>query len=129
LKLFIAVVLKAGQASQRTDGDWACFVNKDKKVAITQAIKARSKWEAKGFGPYQIQAGTLTQEVNIPVEFKLAAIKQPKEPKTAPKLMFIGNPPAACEWIMKKGVPGSLKPMNASPDWYRSHYLHGDWRI
>ncbi|HEY6766602.1 MAG TPA: hypothetical protein VI386_17725 [Candidatus Sulfotelmatobacter sp.] len=71
---YVAVVHKMWDRSGRHDGDWASFIDKNKKEAIKSAIRARSKWEAKGYGPYQIWVGTLTQAVNVPEQFELEAI-------------------------------------------------------
>jgi hypothetical protein len=76
MKMYVAVVTKACELSGRPEGDWASFVNKNQKDAVAAAMKARSKWEAKGFGPYKILVGVLTQEVNVPVKFELAPITE-----------------------------------------------------
>lgn len=76
--IYVAVVHKAWKLSGRPDGDWASFVNKNKKDAVAAAMKARSRWEAKGFGPYQIWVGELVEAVNVPVEYKLEAIVETK---------------------------------------------------
>ncbi len=76
MKIYCAVVTNAWQLSGRPEGDWASFLNKNKNSAIEAAVKARAKWEAKGYGPYKIWVGVLSQEVNIPVKFELAAIKE-----------------------------------------------------
>jgi len=76
--IYVAVVTKAWQLSQRPEGEWASFLNKNKKDAIAEAMKARTKWEAKGQGPYEIWVGTLTQQVNVPTKFELVAIKEAK---------------------------------------------------
>jgi hypothetical protein len=83
VKIYVAVVVKGVERSQRPEGDWASFTGKDKKTVIAAAMKARGRWEAKGFGPYQIWVGQLTQEVNVPVKYELAAIKE-KKPAVVP---------------------------------------------
>ena len=82
--IYVAVVTKAWQLSERPEGDWASFLNKNKKDAVAAAIKARTKWEAKGNGPYEIWVGTLTQQVHVPNNFELVTIKEPK-PKVEEK--------------------------------------------
>jgi len=84
VKIYVAVVHKAWQLSGRPDGDWASFVNKNKKAAIAAAMKARDRWEKKGFGPYQIWTGELTEAVNVPVEYELEAIVETKPAVTDP---------------------------------------------
>lgn len=63
---YVAVVHKYGEMSGRHDGDWASFLSKDKKIAIAKAMVARKRWESKGYGPYQIWVGTLTESLNVP---------------------------------------------------------------
>lgn len=89
MKIYVAVVHKAWQRSGRPEGDWGSFVNKNKKAAIAAAIAARKKWEAKGFGPYQIWVGVLTEDLQIPVEYKLQDIVETKPAVTVP----VSHPP------------------------------------
>lgn len=76
----VAVVLntvgpeKALALSGRPEGDWGSFVALSQDDAVGRAVKARAKWEAKGYGPYQIFVGTLTAEVIVPTNFKLVKL-------------------------------------------------------
>src|SRR5271170_5452061 len=68
--IYVAVVHKAWQTSGRPDGDWGSFLNKNKGEAITAAQTAKKRWEARGFGPYNIWVGTVTEvvtEVPLPM--------------------------------------------------------------
>jgi hypothetical protein len=73
--LTVAVVLKPGRTSGRYDGDWGSFVGEDKATEITHAIEAKSRWEAKGYGPYTIYCGTLTEVVTLPTSYKVSKLK------------------------------------------------------
>ncbi len=79
--LFVAVVLKDddGYNSGRQDGDWASFVGFDKAQEIGRAIEAKKKWESKGYGPYQIFVGTLTENVTLPTNYKVTKLQAVKQ--------------------------------------------------
>lgn len=102
MKVYVAVVTKAWQLSGRPEGDWGSFINKNKKDAIAAALKARAKWEAKGFGPYQIWVGVLTQEVQTPVKFELAAITERKRPLGSKGLLSAYAPSIARDLESKR---------------------------
>ena len=53
-------------------GDWSCFVGDDKDEVIKQALSAR---RAFGTRDYQVLIGVLTDEVTVPVTYKLKPIK------------------------------------------------------
>lgn len=62
-------------ASQRpTNGDWASVLGGDKESVIAEAIRLTRKWEANGYGPYEILAGQLTEKVFQPTVFKLVKV-------------------------------------------------------
>ena len=64
--IYVAVVHKCWELSGIPDGQWASFVDKNKKTAIAKAMAAREKWETRGNGPYQIWVGTLTEAIQMP---------------------------------------------------------------
>jgi hypothetical protein len=70
--MYIAVVYTNN--SGRPNGDLASFVSKKKEHAIKLAIAARDKWQGKGFGPYSIYVGKLTEVVETPKTFTLTRI-------------------------------------------------------
>lgn len=84
MKIYVAVVTKAWELSGRPDGDWACFLDKNQKMAIAKAANARAKWEAKGYGPYKIWVGILNYAVNIPVKYELEPITEEKKAVSIP---------------------------------------------
>jgi hypothetical protein len=63
MTIYIATICKLWDRSGRPDGDWACFIDKQKSNAIKKAIAARTTWESKGYGPYKILVGTLDSEL------------------------------------------------------------------
>jgi hypothetical protein len=65
--IYVAVVHKCWGLSGSRDGQWASFVDQNKKTAIAQAMAAREKWEARGSGPYRIWVGTLTEAIQMPM--------------------------------------------------------------
>ena len=73
--LHVAVVLRPGLTSGRPDGDWGAFVSLDKDDAIEAAIAAKTRWEAKNYGPYEIYKGTLSELVTLPTNWKLSKLK------------------------------------------------------
>lgn len=76
-KLSVAVVIdeKLSPHSLRHEGDWASFVG-ERVQAVGRAIRARVLWEAKGYGPYRILVGELTEEAKQNSKFSLSRIKQ-----------------------------------------------------
>lgn len=72
LKLHVAVVFTP--VSGRVEGDLACFVNRDKAVAIREALRAKRLWEIKGVKTYRILVGTLREEATLPLNFKLVPL-------------------------------------------------------
>ena len=76
--LHVAVVCTesvfVGGMSQRSDGDWGCFVGPEREEVIRRALHARAKWEGKPFGPYIILAGAINARVETPQKFKLAPL-------------------------------------------------------
>lgn len=71
----VAVVLRPGLESGRPDKDWGSFVDTNAATAIERAIAAKARWEAKGYGPYEIYTGTLTESVTLPMNWKLTKLK------------------------------------------------------
>jgi hypothetical protein len=70
--IYVAVVCKPPWTrSERTHGDWASFIDKNKNNVITKALKARNEWERKGFGPYTILVGNITEEAVLPQDYTL----------------------------------------------------------
>jgi hypothetical protein len=60
-KLYVAVVMvKDKLVSSRPNGDYACFINKNRSNAIKRALQAKNEW---GSSKYIVVSGTLTQRV------------------------------------------------------------------
>lgn len=75
-RLAIAVVIKAPfEMSGRPHGDFAAFVEVERNEAIERAIEARAEWGARQNESYRILVGELTEEVQVPTQFKLTKIK------------------------------------------------------
>ena len=60
--------------SQRDDGSWSSFIGVDKTETIGRAMKARERYEAKGYGPYSCYVGELNELVKVPINFKLVKL-------------------------------------------------------
>jgi hypothetical protein len=73
--MYVAVICRgyAGGLSARPNGDWACYVSKDRNEAIQLAIQARAKW---GDQTYYILVGKLSQMVITKADFQV--VKLPK---------------------------------------------------
>lgn len=74
--VYIAAVCKLWDRSGRTEGDWSCFIDKNKNAAITKALNAKRKWEEKGYGPYRVLVGNLVEEVAVPMRYRLRPIEE-----------------------------------------------------
>ena len=78
--MYVAVVItKNVYVSKRTYGDWSCFVGKTKDEAITEAIKAKNKWEhdhGGAYGPYEVYVGKLNERAFTPVSYKTEALEE-----------------------------------------------------
>lgn len=79
--MFIAVVYTATGLSGRHEGDFASFVATTKEEAIQDAIDARSKWETKGYGPYRLLVGKLSEEVAIPTRYEIVKLGSSRRPQ------------------------------------------------
>ena len=74
--IFVAVIVKSnGAGSDRPHGDWASFIGEEETVK-NEVVNARAEWEAKGYGPYTILAGWLSQEIQVPVNVRVVPLKK-----------------------------------------------------
>lgn len=69
--LHVAVVVTVGKLkSNRSYGDWSCFVAASEQEAVGQAFAAKAVWEAsseKRCGPYDVYVGTIARKAVVPI--------------------------------------------------------------
>lgn len=82
--LYVAVVLRLPSQLTETTGviqsqrpkyqDWSSTVGTDRKAVISRAIELSREWEFKGYGPYEILVGQLTEKAALPTAFRIVKV-------------------------------------------------------